>query len=176
MSLQAPRDFFLHELSDTYSAEQQIVKLLPTLVTEAGDSELGQALKDHEQETKQQIKNLDEVFKLLSETPEAMVCRGAEGLKREHDDFVKEQPAPQILSLFVAGAAGKTEHYEIESYRGLVDMAKLLGERDCAKLLEANLKQEEAMAKTVEAHEKRLVKQLAAEANPNSSESAKKRP
>jgi ferritin-like metal-binding protein YciE len=160
MPIATPREFFIHELSDAYSAEQQIVKLLPTLVKEADHKELADALTEHERETREQIKNLDQVFKLLGERPEAMVCHGAEGLKKEHDSFIKEEPSPEVLRLFVAGAAAKTEHYEIESYSGLVDMATLLGEDECAKLLEENLKQEEAMAKKAERYEKQLGKAL----------------
>jgi len=89
-----------------------------------------------------------------------MVCYGAEGLKKEHDSFLKEKPAPEILTLFIAGAAAKTEHYEIESYSGLVDMAELMGEREVAGLLQENLAQEEAMAKKAEKLEKKLGKQI----------------
>lgn len=160
MALNTPRDLFLHELSDTYSAEQIILKMLPTLAEEAGDKTLSTALKEHEKETRQQIKNLDEVFKLLGEKPEQMTCFGAEGLKKEHDSFVKEKPSEEVLTLFIAGAAGKTEQYEIESYTGLIDMAKLLGEKDVAKLLQENLKQEEAMSKKAEQLEKQLGQKL----------------
>jgi ferritin-like metal-binding protein YciE len=160
MSMETPRDLFLHELSDTYSAEQVILEMIPKLVDEVEDKDLQAALKQHEKETRQQIKNLDQAFKLLGEQPEEMTCFGAEGLKKEHDSFVKEKPSAEVMTLFIAGAAGKTEHYEIESYTGLVDMANLMGEKDVAKLLQENLKQEEAMAKKVEQLEKRLGKQL----------------
>jgi ferritin-like metal-binding protein YciE len=73
---------------------------------------------------------------------------------------LKEKPSPEILTLFAAGAAGKTEQYEIQSYTGLIDMAKLMGEKEVAKLLQENLKQEEAMAKRVEQLEKQLGKEL----------------
>jgi ferritin-like metal-binding protein YciE len=44
-------------------------------------------------------------------------------------------------------------------YTGLIQMAKDLGERDAARLLEENLDQEKAMAKRVEALSKELNKQ-----------------
>ena len=50
----------------------------------------------------------------------------------------------------VSGAE-KTEHYEMVMYTGLIQMAKDLGERDAAQLLQENLDQEKAMAKRVEA-------------------------
>lgn len=161
MSISTARDLFLHELSDAYSAEQIVLKALPVMAKGVDDKDLADALKDHESETREQIQNLDQVFELLGEKPEKMVCHGAEGLKKEYDAFIEEKPSKDVLTVFTAGAATKTEHYEIESYSGLVDMAKLLGETEAAKLLEANLKQEEAMAKKAETLEKKLAKALA---------------
>ncbi len=152
MSISAARDLFLHERSDAYGAENIVLKALPVMARGVDNEALAEALKEHEKETTEQIRNLDEVFKLLGEKPEQLVCHGAEGLKKEYDAFVKEKPSKDVLTLFTAGAAGTTEHYEIQSYSGLVDMAKLL---------EENLEQEEAMAKKAESLEKKLGKALA---------------
>jgi len=160
MPMNTPRDLFLHELSDTLSAEHIISKMIPTLAGKVKDTELRDAMREHEKETKQHIKNLEACFKEMGEKPEEMICHGAEGLQKEVESFLEEKPAPEILTLFAAGAAGKTEQYEIESYTGLIDMAKLLGKKEVAKLLQENLKQEQAMSKTVEAAEKRLGKEL----------------
>jgi ferritin-like metal-binding protein YciE len=51
MSLQSPRDLFVHELSDMVSAEHIILKLLPELQKEAQDPEAKAAFKEHEAET-----------------------------------------------------------------------------------------------------------------------------
>jgi ferritin-like metal-binding protein YciE len=160
MSMETPRDLFIHELSDTLSAEHIILKMLPVVAGEVDSKDLRDALREHEKETKQQIKNLEAAFKELGEKPEEMTCHGADGLRKEVDSFLKENPSPEILTLFAAGAAGKTEQYEIQSYTGLIDMAKLMGEKEVAKLLQENLKQEEAMAKRVEQLEKQLGKEL----------------
>src|ERR671916_460960 len=74
------RELFVHELSDAMSAEQQILKMLPELRKEAIHPELTQALKEHEQETKAQIKNLEQVFKQIGEKPEETTCFGVKGL------------------------------------------------------------------------------------------------
>jgi len=164
MSLQTPRDLFVHELADTMSAEQIIVKMLPKLQQEARHPELKRAFKDHEQETKQQIKNLERVFKELGEEPEETTCFAAEGFKKEHEALHEEKPTPEVLELGNLGGAAKTEHYEIASYTTLVQMAKDLGERDVAALLQENLDQEKEMAKRVEQLAKELGKQAKATA------------
>ena len=159
VSIGTMRQLFVHELSDAMSAEQQILKMLPELRKEALNPELTQALKEHEQETKEQIKNLEEVFKQLGEKPEETTCFGVKGLADEHQAIHDEDPSPEMLEMANISGAEKTEHYEMVMYTGLIQMAKELGERDAAQLLQENLDQEKAMAKRVEALSKALSKQ-----------------
>ena len=163
MPLTTPRELFVHELSDAMSAEQITLKLLPELRKEARHPELRRAFEEHEQETKQQIKNLEQVFKQLGEEPEETTCFAAEGLKKEHEALQEEKPSPEVLEMGNLGGAAKTEHYEIASYTTLVQMAKDLGEREVATLLQENLDQEKEMAKRVQQLAKEIGKQAAAE-------------
>src|SRR3712207_6908248 len=55
----------------------------PDMARQVTDKELKTGLQEHEKETKQQIKNLDQCFKLLGEQPEEVTCYGAEGLRSE---------------------------------------------------------------------------------------------
>jgi ferritin-like metal-binding protein YciE len=90
------------------------------------------------------------VFETIGEKANAEKCPGIEGLKTEHDEFVaNEEPTPEVLDMFLTGAATRTEHYEIAAYTGLITMACALGESEAANLLGENLKQEEAALKTV---------------------------
>ena len=162
MPMATPRDLFVHELADTMSAEHITLKLLSELQKEARHPEAKQAFREHEQETKQQISNLEQVFELLGEEPEQTTCHAAEGLQREHEALHEEQPTPEVLEMGNLGGAAKTEHYEIASYTALVQMARDLRERDVVRLLKENLAQEKAMAKRVEALAKELGKQAKA--------------
>ena len=160
MSLATPRDLFLHDLSDTLSAEHIVLEMLGVLQQETGNAEVKAALKHHETETRQQINTLERAFKLLGERPEDTTCHAAEGLKREHEALKAEQPAPLVLELGNLGGAAKTEHYEIASYTALVQMAKDLGETEVADVLKESLDQEKEMARTVE----KLARQVGKEA------------
>ena len=150
MPLTTPRELFIHELSDAMSAEQQILKMLPELQEEALNSEVREALRTHEKETQQQVKNIQEVFKQIGEQPEATICYAVKGLAEEHKALHKEKPSPEILEMANLGGAAKTEHYEMAMYTGLVQMAKDLGEPEAAQLLQDNLDQEKTMAVRVE--------------------------
>jgi ferritin-like metal-binding protein YciE len=150
MSLATPRDLFIHELSDSMSAEQIILKVLAEMSGETENAQARKAIDDHHKETRQQIQNLEKVFELLGEQPEDTTCHAAEGLRKEHDALKEERPEGLVKELGLLAAANKSEHYEIASYLSLRQMAKDLGENEIADLLNENLQQEKEMARTVQ--------------------------
>ena len=169
------RELFLHELKDVYYAEQQLTKVLPQLAREAGDRELTQAFQHHLDETRGQVKNLEQVFKNLGQRAEGEQCPGIDGIKEEHDQFMKEHDASgDVQDMFLTGAAARTEHYEIAAYTGLVGMSRALGETDSTKLLQENLKQEKEALKKVESISKRMLADAKSQAKNGSNGSRRK--
>lgn len=164
--LSDPRELFMHELGDLLTAEKTLEKALPKLAKEASNDELRSAFEHHREETKRHIENIEQVFEQMGEKAKAQPCPGIEGIKTEHDEFMKkENPSPEICDLFLTGSAARAEHYEIASYTGLVTMAKALGENEAARLLEENLRQEEKALQKVESISQQLsgsMKQMAA--------------
>ncbi len=160
MAITTARELFVHELADMVSAEHIVVKMLPELRKEAQDPEAKAAFQEHEAETKQQIKRLQQVFDLLGEKPEQTTCYATEGLKQEHEALHGEEPTPEVLAMGGLLGAAKTEHYEIASYAALVQMAKDLGEKEVAALLQQTLTEEEAMSKRVTALAKATGKEM----------------
>jgi ferritin-like metal-binding protein YciE len=142
-----------------YYAENALTKVLPQLAREASDRELSRAFETHLKETKKQIVNLERVFGYLGKRPEAHPCPGIEGIKKEHDSFMEEQrPTPQLLDVFLTGAASRAEHYEIAAYNGLIGKARALRQRESVELLQQNLKQEKEALKKVETISRRILK------------------
>ncbi|MGZ3584276.1 MAG: YciE/YciF ferroxidase family protein [Ktedonobacterales bacterium] len=160
MAMQTAQDLFMFELGDMYDAEQRIVLMLPQLANETDNPQVQQALQQHLKETQQQIQNIEQCFQIFGQRPVRESCMAIQGLKQEHDAFLKENPAPQLLTMFDLGGAFKTEHYEIASYTGLIDKCKLMGQNDCAQLLQQNLQQEQAMAQRVSTLSQQLGQQL----------------
>lgn len=113
------------------------MKALPKLAKEASDAELAKGFETHLEETKQHVANLERVFEQLGERTKAEPCPGIEGIKAEHDEFMKEEkPSKKITDLFLTGAAARAEHYEIAAYEGLVghgEGARRNEERDPAR-------------------------------------------
>jgi ferritin-like metal-binding protein YciE len=155
--MEDPRELFLHELGDLLYAENTLVKVLPKLAKEASDEELSGAFEAHREETQQHAANLEQVFKLIGEKPKAEQCPGIDGIKTEHDEFMKEeQPSAEVTDLFLTGAGARAEHYEIAAYTGLITMAQAMGESDAVVLLQENLKQEQAALAKLEKAATRL--------------------
>jgi ferritin-like metal-binding protein YciE len=158
-----PRELFIHELADILYVEQELAgETLPKLIEEVEDSELRRGLEKHLRETQRHVKNVQRVFSLIGEQPQAEKCIGFEGLKKEHDKLVKEASS-ELIDLVDAGAAARTEHYEIAAYQGLITMARSLGERESVDLLDQNLKEEKAALREVEKVTRRLSKEQAKE-------------
>jgi ferritin-like metal-binding protein YciE len=151
------RELLLHELADMYYAEQLLTTVLPKLADEAEDEELSKGFEEHLVQTERHVKNLEKAFEALGEEAKGEKCPGIDGIKTEHDKFMKdEDPSPEICNAFLTGAGARTEHYEIAAYSGAITLAEGLGEAEVVGLLEQNLEEEKAALSKLEAIAKRL--------------------
>ena len=158
--VKTPDQLFVHELQDIYYAEKTLATTLPKLAQEATDAELSRAFTAHQKETEKHVTNLEKVFKQIGKSAQAHPCPGIDGIKKEHDEFMKENdPSIKMRDAFLTGAAARAEHYEIAAYTGLVNQARALGEREAVDLLQENLRQEKEALKKVETISKRLLKE-----------------
>jgi ferritin-like metal-binding protein YciE len=156
--MREPRELLLHELGDILYAETMLVKALPTMANESTDPELKAGFEQHLEETREHVETVKQAFEALGEPARAEQCPAIDGIKEEHDEFINaEQPAPNVRDIFLTGSGSRAEHYEIAAYTGLISMARGLGERECARLLSKNLKEEQAALASLTAVGKRLV-------------------
>jgi ferritin-like metal-binding protein YciE len=145
--IQTMDDLLLHGLKDIYYAENQIVKALPKLIDKATNRDLSSGLKDHLEETKNQITRLDQIFKKLGEEPRGTRCPAIEGLISEADEIGGNVADKEVLNAAIVGAAQSVEHYEIARYGTLIAWAESLGHDDIIRLLSTSLKEEKAADK-----------------------------
>jgi len=151
-----PRDLFLHELGDILYVEKKLTgEVLPKLIDEVQDSDFRKGLERHLEQTKGHVTNLEQIFDSMGEQSETEKCLGFEGLKKEHDEMIGEV-SEDLVDMVDAGAAARTEHYEIAAYNGLIEMARALGESEAVGLLEENLKEEREALREAESVAKKL--------------------
>ena len=110
----------------------------------------------HQAQTEKQVQRLEQVFESLEEQPEETECKGIKGLIEEYQSFAEEDPAEDILDVFSIGAAMKVEAYEINAYEGLIRLAREMGHNKAVKLLQQNLKEEQATWKKMEGFSKKI--------------------
>lgn len=137
-------DLFEHQLEDIYFAENELLDVLEELADQTETEEISQAFQEHREETEEHVERLEEVFDLIGEPPEKEECEAIEGLAKEHESFLEEDPDQEILDLHNVNAAEKTEHYEIAAYGNLAFLADQLGHDEAADLLGQNLEEEQA--------------------------------
>jgi ferritin-like metal-binding protein YciE len=137
-------ELLLHGLQDIYYAEQQITKALPKLIEKATNRDLTKGLKDHLEETRNQITRLDQAFKKLGQSPKGIKCPAIDGLLEEGDEIAGEVADKEVLDAAIVGAAQAVEHYEIARYGTLIAWAESLGHDDIVRFLTTNLNEEKA--------------------------------
>ncbi len=135
---------FLHQLKDTYFAENAILKALPQMAEAAQAEELKGAFAVHLKETEGQVKRLEQVFQIVSERPEGVECKAIQGIIEEGQEVMRAFQGGEALDAGLIAAAQAVEHYEITRYGTLVAWAKQLGRQDCASVLHQILDQEKA--------------------------------
>jgi ferritin-like metal-binding protein YciE len=137
-------DLFVHTLQDVYYAEQRITKALPKMIEKVSDSQLQEALRSHLEETKRQIKRVEQVFQMHKAEAKAVTCPAIDGIIEEAEEIMGDSKDPEVLDAAALAAAQAVEHYEIARYGTLIAWARQLGRPDCAGVLEPTLTEEKA--------------------------------
>jgi ferritin-like metal-binding protein YciE len=150
-------DLYQHGLQDIYYAENQIVKSLPKMIETAPDGELKRGLQQHLRETQDQVRRLEQVFKLHEQDARGDKCPAIDGIIQEGDDLMGNVDDQATLGAGIIAAAQAVEHYEITRYGALIAWAKELGHRHDVPLLTRTLNEEKATDKKLTALAERRV-------------------
>ena len=142
MAMKNLTDVYEEQLKDIYSAEKQITEALPKMADAASNADLKKAFKAHLQQTKEQMKRIEQIFKARDMGPGRKKCKGMKGLIEEGEEVIEEGSKSATRDAALIGAAQKVEHYEIATYGTLQRYAELLGEKEQSKLLQTSLNEE----------------------------------
>ncbi len=157
-----PNDLLVHDLMTALTAEKEIQRLLTRMSREANDRELKSRLKEHAQQTREHVKNVQQVLKSMGAKQTAAPAPVVEGIEREYDAFAGEAAddvTADVVDLAALSVATHIEHAEIALYEGMIAMARSAGMREAVGPLQQNLRDEQAMLRDGKAHVKRLSKQ-----------------
>ena len=134
---------FLHQIKDTYFAENAILKALPQMAEAAESEELRGAFAVHLKETEGQVRRLEQIFEIVGAKPEGIPCKAIQGIIEEGQEILQEFEDGEALDAGLIAAAQAVEHYEIARYGTLLAWAKQLGLSEAEGLIEETLVEEE---------------------------------
>lgn len=135
---------FVHELSDVYNAEKQLLRALPKLARATTDSTLSEAFTSHVEETQAQIERIDKIAEAADISLKRIKCQAMEGLISEGQDAIEDIEKGPVRDAILLISAQKAEHYEIASYGSLIAIADALGHSKAADMLRKSLAEEKA--------------------------------
>jgi ferritin-like metal-binding protein YciE len=146
--IEQPRDsqmeaLFLEELKELYGAEKQQLLVLPLLKKAASSLKLRNVLANHLDDTREHLRRLEAIFRMLGRPAEANAPETIFGITREAEEVIastNSETATRDAGLIVA--AQKLEHYEISSYGSLATHARTLDHDEIEELLELSLYEE----------------------------------
>lgn len=144
MTLDSMQALLVAQLRDIYSAEKQLTRALPRMAKGAESEELAIAFLDHLDQTKEQIRRLEQACELLGVSPRGTRCKGMEGLLAEGADTLDESGDPAVIDANLIADAQRVEHYEIAAYGTAKSIAQLLGEVGIVELMDQTLQEEVA--------------------------------
>lgn len=134
---------FMEELKDIYWAEKNLVKALGKMQKAATSEELANAIVEHQEQTKEHVARVEQIFEQMGMTPKAKKCEAMEGLIAEGQEVIEdtdEDSAVRDAGIIIC--AQKIEHYEIAAYGSLRTLASKMGHEDAVQILQMTLDEE----------------------------------
>ena len=156
-------DAFLDELRDAYDAEKQLLKALPKLAKKSSSDGLRKAFESHFDETKGQVKKLEQVFASLDEKVRGKHCDGIAGIIEEGKAVMEEDFDEATTDACLIAGGQRAEHYEMAAYGTLVAWARAMGHSEAADLLQETLDEEKAADEKLSALAEEGINQNAAD-------------
>jgi len=162
--LNTPEEVFSFKLGAALKMENTIVEMLGELEEHAQREELKQSIRQHDQETRRHVANIERCFQLLGEDVDDSPCPAIDGLQSEGKATIKKAD-DSVVDIVILSGIVETEHHEIGVYENLIAAAEARGASEVAALLRENLQSEQ---QTLE-HAKQTSGQVLREGVPASS-------
>jgi ferritin-like metal-binding protein YciE len=141
MTLESPTELLHYQLRTALTMEDHSLAALAELGKAAESADIKKMFTHHAGETREQIANLHEVFKILDLRDTTAPSPSTTGITRQAESLIAKSGAKLRDQVVLTCALGN-EHYEISAYEGLIIPLEAMGVPDAVKLLRANLDQE----------------------------------
>ncbi|MHB8207855.1 YciE/YciF ferroxidase family protein [Mucilaginibacter sp.] len=139
------KEFFVHQLRDIYWAEKKLFSALPKLQEAATTPELKDAFGQNRKLAQSHVDRLEQVFGMVNEKVDTGKCAAIADIVNEGADVIEETNKGSVqrdTGLIFAGK--KAEHYKIATYGAMINLAKNIGYRQAADILDVTLTEDKA--------------------------------
>jgi ferritin-like metal-binding protein YciE len=140
-TLETPSDLLQYQLRTALTMEADSLAALAELTSAAKSADIKKMFRHHADETKEQVANLHQIFKLLGLRESTAPSPTTKGINKQAGSLI-EKSAPKLRDQVVLSCALGNEHYEISAYTSLIIPVQAMGASDVLRLLRANLEQE----------------------------------
>jgi ferritin-like metal-binding protein YciE len=161
--INTPEELYQHKLGAALNMEQTVLNMLDDSAQEAQDQGLERLLRHHQDETRQQIANLERAFEACGWEVDETADLAFKAFDKQAKAEVK-LTADSLDDDVILAAAAETEHREIAVYEWLITNAKAMGRDDVAQLLQENCDQEQHTLEEVRSATQRIASRTMAQA------------
>jgi len=155
------REVFGHKLGSALKMEHDVLDMLGDLEEKARQAELKRQFRHHADETRQQIDNIEQVFKALGEEPDDSPCQVTKALDKQAKADLKMADDDSVIDMLILSGAAETEHHEIAVYESLIAQAEEFGKAEITQLLRQNLEIEQHTLDEVKQQQRKLATTVA---------------
>jgi len=143
------KEQLVKHIDEAYAMEQNVLRMLDRMIETTEDPEIKNELREHKLETERHAERIQQRLEAHSATPSMVREAGgiAGALLKSVLDLTRGEKAGRN-----ARDGYATEHLEIASYQLLERIAQRAGDEETAEVARQNRKDEEAMAKKLDAH------------------------
>lgn len=154
--LETPDDLLRFQLRTAVTMEQDSLAALGELAGAARSADVKKMFRHHADETKEQIRNLSDVFRILGIKESTAASPSTKGISRQAEALIGRS-ATKLRDQVVLSSALGNEHYEMAAYHALIVPLQAMGATEAVALLTQNLDQETHTSEELESRLRELV-------------------
>src|ERR671937_3226598 len=149
MASQQLKDQLVKHIDEAYAMEQNVLRMLDGMISTTEDPEIKDELRHHKLETERHAERMQQRLEAYDASPSMVKEAGgiAGALLKSVVDMARGEKAGRN-----ARDGYATEHLEIASYQLLERIAERAGHEETAEVARQNRKDEEKMAKKIDAN------------------------
>lgn len=139
MKLDTLEKLYVHELKDLWSANKQVLDLLPSLNNAVTDTDLDNRLNGLRVQTQTRVERIESIFEGLDFGPQGHKCEGMEGLVKETRGLVQDCEDKKVCAAGVIASVQRILHYFMAGYGTSRALAEKMSRYDDADVLQEDL-------------------------------------